>query len=343
MYGPFKTYYAAAMNARMREKPGVPLTIYDIGRLVKTAHEKAMTPTNIIAGFKKTGVFPYDEDVFQESDFASSLVTDRPFEPENPEVTAGNAAEPATALPQSSASTVEPQTSGSNSDTVAQTPQTPQQYTSYSQTPQTNTASTPDSSTHFNSPQELFGYPQAAKRKKQRQSKRKKTAMILTDTPEKEFLQSLKKQQPNQNKLDQKQQKTAKKRLYSSRKNPNIDEVCEDSSDDGNDESIFCSTEKVNKCPDVDDYVLVEFPSQPVKYYVGQITRLKDEDGYFEIVYLRKKRHVAEFFFPEIPFIASVYEDDIKTVLPAPTECGSTSRQRSSVRFNCSFGLLNIH
>ena len=50
VYGPLKTYYAVAMNARMREKPGVPLTIYDIGRLVKTAHEKAMTPSNIIAG-----------------------------------------------------------------------------------------------------------------------------------------------------------------------------------------------------------------------------------------------------------------------------------------------------
>ena len=51
----------------------------------------------------------------------------------------------------------------------------------------------------------------------------------------------------------------------------------------------------------------------------------------FEIVYLRKKRHVAEFFFPEIPDIASVHEDDINPMLPAPIECGSASRQRSSV------------
>ena len=57
--------------------------------------------------------------------------------------------------------------------------------------------------------------------------------------------------------------------------------------------------------------MLVEFPSQPVKYYVGQITQPKDEDRDFEIVYLHKKRHVAEFFYPEIPDIASVHEDDI--------------------------------
>ena len=35
--------------------------------------EKAMTPTNIITGFKKTGVFPLDE-----CDFLPSLVTDQP-------------------------------------------------------------------------------------------------------------------------------------------------------------------------------------------------------------------------------------------------------------------------
>ena len=57
--------------------------------------------------------------------------------------------------------------------------------------------------------------------------------------------------------------------------------------------------------------MLVEFPSQPVKYYVGQITQPKDEDRDFEIVYLHEKRHVTKFFFPEIPDIASVHEDDI--------------------------------
>ena len=40
--------------------------------------EKAMTPTNIIAGFKKTGIFPLDEHIFDECDFLPSLVTDQP-------------------------------------------------------------------------------------------------------------------------------------------------------------------------------------------------------------------------------------------------------------------------
>ena len=31
--------------------------------------EKAMTQTNIIVGFKKTGIFPLDEHIFDECDF----------------------------------------------------------------------------------------------------------------------------------------------------------------------------------------------------------------------------------------------------------------------------------
>ena len=57
IYGPFKSCYHAAMSPRLQQKPGVLLTIYDITAVVKVAHKKAMTPTNIIAGFKKTEYF----------------------------------------------------------------------------------------------------------------------------------------------------------------------------------------------------------------------------------------------------------------------------------------------
>ena len=77
VYGLFKSYYSSALNAQLEQKPGVPLTIYDISGLVKIAHEKAMTPTNIIAGFKKTGIFPLDEHIFDKCDFLLSLVTDQ--------------------------------------------------------------------------------------------------------------------------------------------------------------------------------------------------------------------------------------------------------------------------
>ena len=40
--------------------------------------EKAMTPINIIAGFKKAGIFLLDVHIFDECDFLPSLVTDQP-------------------------------------------------------------------------------------------------------------------------------------------------------------------------------------------------------------------------------------------------------------------------
>ena len=51
---------------------------------------------------------------------------------------------------------------------------------------------------------------------------------------------------------------------------------------------------------------------------------------------MRKKRNVTEFFFPGVTDLASVKEKDIRAVLPAPKECGSISRQRSSLKFDCS-------
>ena len=40
--------------------------------------EKAVTQTNIIIGFKKTGIFPLDKQIFDECDFLPSMVTDQP-------------------------------------------------------------------------------------------------------------------------------------------------------------------------------------------------------------------------------------------------------------------------
>ncbi|XP_050512032.1 uncharacterized protein LOC126888057 [Diabrotica virgifera virgifera] len=42
-----------------------------------------MTPVNIAAAFKKTGIFPFDQHVFNEGDFLASHLTDRPPPPES--------------------------------------------------------------------------------------------------------------------------------------------------------------------------------------------------------------------------------------------------------------------
>ncbi|KAF0712539.1 tigger transposable element-derived protein 6-like, partial [Aphis craccivora] len=50
-----------------------------VAECVNVAFEKSMTPSNITAGFKATGIFPFDENIFTDDDFAVSAVTNRPI------------------------------------------------------------------------------------------------------------------------------------------------------------------------------------------------------------------------------------------------------------------------
>ncbi|KAJ8915668.1 hypothetical protein NQ315_000600 [Exocentrus adspersus] len=73
VFTPFKNYYNSACSSWMIRHPGVPLTIYDISECVAEALTKALTPANIIAGFKKCGIYPLDRNVFSESPSNATL------------------------------------------------------------------------------------------------------------------------------------------------------------------------------------------------------------------------------------------------------------------------------
>lgn len=81
IYGPFKTFYNAAIDSWMLRNPGKPVTIYDLGEIIGSAFQKAMTPRNITNSFAKCGIYPFDRHIFTDEDFLPSSVTDRP----NPE------------------------------------------------------------------------------------------------------------------------------------------------------------------------------------------------------------------------------------------------------------------
>jgi hypothetical protein len=54
------------------------MTIYDVPSLTCQAWQYSLTISNITAGFQKSGIYPYNPDVFTDADFAPSIVTDRP-------------------------------------------------------------------------------------------------------------------------------------------------------------------------------------------------------------------------------------------------------------------------
>lgn len=78
VFGPLKKAINTACDGWMRSHPGKTMSIYDIPGIIKTAMPLAFTQANIQAGFCKTGIYPYNRNLFQEIDFAPSYVTDRP-------------------------------------------------------------------------------------------------------------------------------------------------------------------------------------------------------------------------------------------------------------------------
>lgn len=54
------------------------MTIYDIPAVVNTAFPLACTINNIKSGFLKTGIWPFNQNIFTEEDFLPAYSTDRP-------------------------------------------------------------------------------------------------------------------------------------------------------------------------------------------------------------------------------------------------------------------------
>ncbi|XP_049840392.1 uncharacterized protein LOC126285112 [Schistocerca gregaria] len=85
VYGPFKNYINTAQTAWMHNNPGETMTIYDIPGIVNESLPLALNLANIMSGFKASGVWPLNADIFQDSNFVPSYVTDRPDPTQEPD------------------------------------------------------------------------------------------------------------------------------------------------------------------------------------------------------------------------------------------------------------------
>lgn len=78
VFGPFKKFYNAAGGSWLRENPGIPMSILNIAGVVKQALPSAVTPQNIMSGFRVAGLLPFNRHIFTDDfDFAPAYVTDR--------------------------------------------------------------------------------------------------------------------------------------------------------------------------------------------------------------------------------------------------------------------------
>ena len=76
VFGAFKCFYNRFCDAWMTSHPGKLITIYEVGELAGSAFVKAFTPENITSGFKKTGIYPFNSEVFTDDMFLPTYVTD---------------------------------------------------------------------------------------------------------------------------------------------------------------------------------------------------------------------------------------------------------------------------
>jgi hypothetical protein len=59
VFGPFKNFYYRECAAFMSTNMGKTVTKYEMAELASRAYLKAMTPSNLVSAFKKTGIFPF--------------------------------------------------------------------------------------------------------------------------------------------------------------------------------------------------------------------------------------------------------------------------------------------
>lgn len=82
VFSPLKSQYNRVCNDWLLNHPGKTISIYCVGELVGQAYPLAVTQKNIISGFKKTGIYPFNSEPFTEEEYLMSSVTDRPMQVE---------------------------------------------------------------------------------------------------------------------------------------------------------------------------------------------------------------------------------------------------------------------
>lgn len=184
---PLSVYYGQEQKNWLRNNPGRVVTQYQISKLFGASYEKAATLQIATSGFRKTGIYPTDPNIFGEADFAAAETTER-------EISEQNLDSP---ISQSNVNLEEPgyqeqRTQSRSPDQEELRPATPQPgpsglNTSVLQVVQNDTALS-SSAFQTSSPKDLLPVPHAKRLSQQPTRKRGKT-VVLTESPYKTELE----------------------------------------------------------------------------------------------------------------------------------------------------------
>ena len=83
VFGPFKTYLRSLLNDHALMHPNKHITVHQLPEFASEAWTKAGTPSNILGGFRSTGIWPINRNIFPDDAFVGAQVTERPAPDEN--------------------------------------------------------------------------------------------------------------------------------------------------------------------------------------------------------------------------------------------------------------------
>lgn len=260
VYGPFKKYFNNAADHWMKNNPGKRMTIYDLPSIVKASLPLATTPSNILGGFSCTGIWPFNREIFQDSDFLPSTVTDRPLDNDQSGQSTANytiaSPQPGPSTSTARDTTPSPQPGPSTAKDTTPSPQPgPSTTRDTTPSPQAGPSTARDTTksqpTVFITPEILKPLPKADLSKSRKGGRMKRKTAILTDTPEKILIeeQNAKKKATVKRKIGQDDTKKSasfkttgnvkSKRMKTVKKKP-VKKYPSDSSADSSDDESFC-------------------------------------------------------------------------------------------------------
>lgn len=358
VYKSLKTNFNSACNDWMVMNPGKAITIYDISGLLGVAYPKAFTPNNITNGFKATGIWPLNRDIFNDDDFLSSAVTDRPHTitqhspgpsnsqqtPNSPRLSTSEPLPKHLSLQQSPIQSSSQVPTGPKTSQHSPTQKTPEQSPPDLHQPSQQREKT---SLHTNeavvttknivTPVEIRPFPKASPRKQTVQRRRTKKSLILTETPIKDqIIEDLRnKQTVKRNVFKRKGKQTLAKRIkQDSSSETESDSVCvADSSDSvgpmsDDDEEVDMNFEEIA----IGDYVLVQ-EGKSKGHNIMSIGRVLSKfKSDVNVQYVKRLFPTFKFIHTDEKYTFEMTK--IIAKLPVPKPSGGTNRRSEMLIFS---------
>ncbi|XP_064077656.1 uncharacterized protein LOC135195324 [Macrobrachium nipponense] len=331
------------------------------------AWDKVCNVTNITNGFRATGIFPVNRNIFPDDAFLGAEVTEQAPPDDDDDDLPQTLAAPLTPC-SSEPDQPQPGPSGIGrmspafSASAASTPEAAPQ-------PRQTPTPTPSSPSILDvTPEAVQPYPKAPPRPPAR-GRKKIRACILTEDEEalgqlrekeeKKAAREEKKRRLEEKKREQEARQAAKRRRSEAVEASSSDEeaadnpaLCDDSSEYSDEfaeelEHDAASYPFVQKEPEVGDFVLVQLVfqkkrSEDLVHFVGKVISL-EKDGRLQLDFLRIKSPLLKdtFHFPAIGDVDSVDRSRVLGVLTVST--GTTQRQAKLIKVLPPLRDFNMH